>query len=97
MRTTNTHKIEVINLCIPSKSGGFSQDYYPAFNANEASSTAEAWCAGTDVPAKTMQLTAAKKAATAKKGGLNRLKGAASATAAPEESKGSEDSAGLKA
>jgi len=54
VRTTNTHKIEVINLCIPSKSGGFSQEYYPAFNANEPSSTAEAWCAGTDVPAKTM-------------------------------------------
>jgi len=96
VRTTNTQKIEVISLCIPSKSGGFSQEYYPAFNANEPSSTAEAWCAGTDVPAKTMQLTAAKKVATAKKGGLNRLKGGA-ASAAPEESKGSDDSAGLKA
>lgn len=43
---------------IPSKVGGFNEDYYPAFNSNEASSSAEAWIAGNDVAAKTMQMSA---------------------------------------
>jgi len=62
VRATNTGKLEVLGMRIPSKVGGFNQDYYPAFFANEASSTAEAWCNGTDVPAKTMQLTGVKAA-----------------------------------
>ena len=61
-------------MVIPSKIGGFNQDYYPAFNANEASSTAEAWVAGTDVPAKTMQLEAKAKAKRTAQTGLQRLK-----------------------
>lgn len=62
VRATNTGKLEVLAMRIPNRMGGFNQDYYPAFDANEPSSTAEAWCAGTDVPAKTMQLTGASKA-----------------------------------
>lgn len=62
VRVTNNGKLDVLAMRIPSKVGGFNQEYYPAFNANEASSTAEAWCAGTDVPVKTMQLTGAKAA-----------------------------------
>jgi hypothetical protein len=54
VRATNTDKLEVLSMCIPSKVGGFNQEYYPSFNANEPSSTAEAWLSGTDVPAKTM-------------------------------------------
>lgn len=65
-RITNTAKMEVLAMRIPSKVGGFNDEYYPAFNSNEASSSAEAWCAGNDVPAKTMQMTAAKKAAKTK-------------------------------
>ena len=44
IRVTNTGKIDVLAMRIPSKVGGFNQEYYPPFNANEASSTAEAWC-----------------------------------------------------
>ena len=62
-RVTNTGKLDVLAMRIPSKVGGFNQDYYPPFFANEASSTAEAWCNGQDVPAKTMQLSAASKVA----------------------------------
>jgi len=54
VRATNTDKLEVLSMCIPSKVGGFNQDYYPSFTAPEPSSTAEAWLSGTDVPAKTM-------------------------------------------
>lgn len=54
VRVTNTSKLDVLALRIPSKVGAFNADYYPPFPANEASSTAEAWCAGSDVPAKTM-------------------------------------------
>jgi len=54
VRVTNTGKMDVLAMRIPSKVGGFNQEYYPAFNANEASSTAAAWCEGTDVDAKTM-------------------------------------------
>jgi len=64
VRVTNTSKVEVLSMRIPSRVGGFNQDYYPPFEANEPSNTAEAWCAGTDVPAKTMQLSAIKKAQT---------------------------------
>ena len=46
VRATNTGKLEVLAMRIPSKAGGFNQDYYPAFDANEPSSTAEAWCSG---------------------------------------------------
>ena len=45
-RVTNTGKLDVLAMRIPSKVGGFNQDYYPPFDANEASSTAEAWCNG---------------------------------------------------
>ena len=62
VRVNNVKNMEVLAMRIPSKIGGFNQDYYPAFNANEASSTAEAWVAGTDVPAKTMQLQPPAKA-----------------------------------
>jgi len=40
VRVTNTGKMDVLAMRIPSKVGGFNQEYYPAFNANEASSTA---------------------------------------------------------
>lgn len=46
VRATNTDKLDVLAMRIPSKVGGFNQDYYPPFTANEASSTAEAWCSG---------------------------------------------------
>ena len=60
-RVTNVGTLEVLAMRIPSRVGGFNQDYYPPFVANEPSSKAEDWSAGTDVPAKTMQLTAEKK------------------------------------
>ena len=101
VRASNTGKLEVLAMNIPSKVGGFNQEYYPAFFANEASSTAEAWCGGTDVPAKTMQLTGVKAAAKKKQSGLSRLKTgkAATLTSAAEESKGgdSSDAASLRA
>ena len=100
VRVTNTSKLDVLALRIPSKVGAFNADYYPPFDANEPSSTAEAWCAGTDVPAKTMQVTAQKAAAKKKQSGLSRLKGgkpAATAGAAAEESKGGDDAAALRA
>lgn len=57
VRVTSTGKIDVLAMRIPSNNG-FNADYYPSFNSIEASSTAEAWCAGTDVEPKKMQLTA---------------------------------------
>ena len=54
VRITNAGKLDVLAMRIPSKVGGFNQEYYPSFDANEASSTSEAWCNGTDVAAKTM-------------------------------------------
>jgi len=96
VRCTNTGKLEVLAMRIPSKVGGFNQEYYPEFTANEAASTAEAWCAGTDVAAKTMQMSAQKSAAKKKQSGLNRLKtGVAATKAAPEEVKGGEDVSAL--
>lgn len=84
----------MLNCIIPSRIGSFNQGYYPAFLANEASNTAEAWCAGTDVEPKTMQLTAQKAAAKAKKSGLSRLKtGVKAAAPDAEESKGGDSSA----
>ena len=58
VRVTNTGECKVLAMRIPSKVGGFNPEYYPAFDSNEASSTAEAWVAGTDVEPKKMQLTA---------------------------------------
>lgn len=96
-RVTNTGKLDVLAMRIPSKVGGFNSDYYPPFHGNESSTTAEAWCAGENVPAKTMQLSATKSVTKTKKSGLNRLKkGGADATSAPEEAKG-EDAAALRA
>ena len=60
-RVTNNTKLDILALRIPSKVGGFNQEYYPAFVANEPSSNAEAFFAGNDVPPKTMQLSAQKK------------------------------------
>jgi len=60
VRITNTGKADVLAMRIPSKVGGFNEEYYPAFPGNEASSTAEAWCNGNDVDAKLMKLTAQK-------------------------------------
>ena len=103
VRITNTQKLEVLAMRIPSKVGGFNQEYYPPFNANEASSSAEAWCAGNDVPAKTMQLSAAAKTVKKKQPGLSKLgKGAGlapAASAVAEETKGgsSGDAAALHA
>ena len=45
-RITNTKKLDSLQLRIPSKTGGFNAEYYPPFQGNEASSTAEAWCNG---------------------------------------------------
>lgn len=74
------------------------------FNANEASNTAEAWCAGTDVPPKTMEVSMnSQKTGQKKQKGLGRLKGgpAQPEAAAAEEQKGgsggSEEIAELKA
>ena len=58
VRATSQSKIEVLQMIIPSRIGGFNQGYYPPFAANEPSNEAEQWCAGTDVQPKTMQLTA---------------------------------------
>ena len=66
VRANNQGKLDVLGMRIPSKVGGFNQEYYPAFHGNEASSTAEDWCNGNDVPAKTMQLTGQKTAAKKK-------------------------------
>lgn len=86
----------MLAMRIPSKMGGFNSFYYPPFNSNEPSNTAEAWCAGTDVPAKTMQMTLQKKAAKKKKAGLSRLKtGKKADLEEAEESKGGEDLSAL--
>ena len=93
IRITNTGKLDVLAMRIPSKVGGFNQEYYPAFNANEPSSTAEDWCAGQDVLPKTMQLSATSKVNKKKKSGLNRLKGGPKPAAAePEASSGAASS-----
>ena len=84
VRITNTGKLDVLAMRIPSKVGGFNQEYYPPFSANEPSSTAEDWCAGQDVLPKTMQLSATSKVNKKKKSGLNRLKGGPKASAAAE-------------
>lgn len=73
VRATNKDTIEVLNMTVPSRVGGFNQDYYLPFQANEPSNNAVAWVAGTDVEPKTMQMTAGAKAAKVKKSGLNRL------------------------
>lgn len=69
--------------------------------ANEPASTAEEWCAGIDVPPKTMQLSQMKQASKSKKAGLSRLKTGkkveSAQSAAQEESKGGDDSAALRA
>ena len=89
IRITNTGKLDVLAMRIPSKVGGFNQEYYPPFSANEPSSTAEEWCAGQDVLPKTMQLSATKRASKKKKAGLNRLKtGGSKPAAATAESSG---------
>lgn len=54
VRVTNAAKIDVISMRIPTNRG-FNADYYPSFDSIEPSSTAEAWCAGTDVEPKKMQ------------------------------------------
>jgi len=96
VRATNKDTIEVLNMTVPSRVGGFNQDYYLPFSANESCSTAEAWCAGTDVEPKTMQLTAESKKKATKKSGLNRLKtGIKSAPAA--EAAGADNSEELAA
>ncbi len=101
VRTTNKNTLEVISLLIPSRTGNINEDFFPPFPANVPSNTAEAWVSGTDVAAKTMQIAAQKKSAVAKKGGLNRLKGkateSAAATGQSEEVKGGEDTSALKA
>lgn len=98
VRVTNTGKIDVLSMRIPSRIGGFNQDYYPPFVANEPSSTAEAWCAGNDVPAKTMQMTGAKKTQAKKQSGLSRLKTGVKAAAAEEtKASGSDNVSELKA
>ena len=56
-RVNANKTLEVLSAYLPSKSGGFNQDYYPPFMSNEAANTAEDWCAGTDVAPKTMQMT----------------------------------------
>ena len=98
IRASNQNKIEIQQLCIPSRVGAFDQDYYPPFTANKASSTAAKYLAGEDVPAATMQLGPEKKKAGGK-GGLNRLK--TKTTADLEESKsaaaGGDDTEALKA
>lgn len=75
-RVLGNSNLEVTSMRIPSKIGGFNESYYPPFFANEPSSTAEAWCNGNDVPAKTMQLSMSSGSAPAKakKGGLSKLK-----------------------
>ena len=60
VRITSEKKVDVLAMCIPSR-GGFNADYYPEFNSNEASNTAQAWCDGTDVEPKKMQMTAKPK------------------------------------
>jgi len=74
VRATNTGKVDVLSMRIPSKVGGFNAEYYPPFNANESSSTAEQWCNGEDVLPKSMAITASKVAAKKKQSGLGRLK-----------------------
>ena len=37
-RATNKDTIEVLNMTVPSRVGGFNQDYYLPFAANEPSS-----------------------------------------------------------
>ena len=96
VRVTNTGKIDVLAMRIPSKVGGFNEEYYPPFDSNESSSTAEAWCAGTDVPAKPMQMTASMAKKKPKQSGLNRLKTGKkepAAAATQEESKDGEAAA----
>ena len=56
VRVTNKGKIDVLAMRISSNR--FNADNYPSFDSIEPSTTAEAWCAGTDVEPKKMQLTA---------------------------------------
>ena len=99
IRITNTGKLDVLAMRIPSKVGGFNQEYYPPFSANEPSSTAEEWCAGQDVLPKTMQLSATKQASKKKKSGLNRLKtgGTKPSAAATAENTGANSSEAAEA
>ena len=98
IRVTNTSKIDVLAMRIPSKVGGFNEEYYPAFDSNEASSTAEAWCAGTDVPPKPMQMSASMAKKKPKQTGLKRLKtGKKEPAAAATQEESKEDVEGLRA
>lgn len=96
-RVNNNKTLDVLSVQLPSKTGSFVQEFYPPFTANEPANTAEAWCAGTDVAPKTMQMTQVKSAAKTKKTGLSRLKTGIKTAAAPEEAKGGDDSAALRA
>lgn len=97
VRVTNVGKIDVLAMIIPSKVGGFNSEYYPPFDSNEASSTAEAWCAGTDVPPKTIQMSASMAKKKPKQTGLNRLKTGKKETSAAAQEDSKEDVEGLRA
>ena len=85
--------MEYHQFCIPSRQGGFNAELFPPFISNEATNTAEAWAAGTDVAPKMMQLQ--PKKVEKKKGKLGGKLGTKTA-AATEEKKESDDPEELK-
>lgn len=83
VRITADENLSILSLRIPNKGGSFNDTFYPPFDANEPSNTAEEWCNKVDKPSKKMQVTQAKKTAQKKQGaGLGRLKGKVAPAAA---------------
>ena len=68
-RVTSDKTLEIVGFRLPSKSGLFQPDLYPAFPSNTANSTVEEWSGGANKPATTMELRPEAKKSTAKKGG----------------------------
>jgi len=86
VRITDKKTMEILAFRLPSKSGLFQADLYPAFAGNTSNNNFTDWMAGTDKPAVTMELRPEKKssaAAKAKAGGLAARLGGASQSDVP--------------
>lgn len=62
-RVTSDKTLEVVGFRLPSKSGLFQEDLYPAFPSQEPASDFDTWRSGVDKPANTMELRPVKNTA----------------------------------
>jgi len=56
VRITDKKTMEILAFRLPSKSGLFQPDLYPAFDGNTANNNFADWMAGTDKPAITLEM-----------------------------------------